>query len=395
MNRTHRTWRNPIRLLITIALLAGPTARVAAPRAQVGVSSWTGNPTFPQASVSPSFQFDGAHARVRGSGLATAADGVRSGQIDAALLLLPLSRRALELRLETASRDVPEGLPLTGGRAEARVHFTSGRSGAWAALAAERGRGISDQRFRGSGTLVGLGVWARSHGARVALDLEQRGAYMARPRLRSVSGSDSLATAPAPANAGDVPLRGTLTIARAAVRWEGERLAFESTGGLTLSLVGTPRRWASAGIRARLTPRLSAFATLGSQDRSNYVVPPTESPGTSVGIEIAQGHPDELRPLVDRAALSDWTVRRVDSGTYALGVRAPSARLVEIAGDFTDWQPVTLERTGYERWQFVTPLPPGLHRVNLRVDGGAWCSPPGVPATVDGFGGNSGQIVVE
>jgi hypothetical protein len=40
-------------------------------------------------------------------------------------------------------------------------------------------------------------------------------------------------------------------------------------------------------------------------------------------------------------------------------------------------------------------LPPGVHTLAVRVDGGAWGAPPGLPAADDGFGGEVGTLVVE
>jgi hypothetical protein len=66
----------------------------------------------------------------------------------------------------------------------------------------------------------------------------------------------------------------------------------------------------------------------------------------------------------------------------------------EIAGDFTDWKPVSLERQHAGWWYQVLSVPPGIHRVQLRLDGGAWQSPPGLPRADDGPGGPSGTLVV-
>jgi hypothetical protein len=39
-------------------------------------------------------------------------------------------------------------------------------------------------------------------------------------------------------------------------------------------------------------------------------------------------------------------------------------------------------------------VPPGVHRVQLRVDGGPWIAPPGLPRADNGPGGPSGALVV-
>jgi hypothetical protein len=39
-------------------------------------------------------------------------------------------------------------------------------------------------------------------------------------------------------------------------------------------------------------------------------------------------------------------------------------------------------------------IAPGVHRVNIRVDGGAWRPPPGLSVVRDEFGGEVGLLVV-
>jgi hypothetical protein len=63
-------------------------------------------------------------------------------------------------------------------------------------------------------------------------------------------------------------------------------------------------------------------------------------------------------------------------------------------GDFTDWQPVALTHTGAGAWEIRLPLTPGVHRVNVRVDGGAWSVPAGARREESEFGGVVGVVVV-
>jgi hypothetical protein len=61
--------------------------------------------------------------------------------------------------------------------------------------------------------------------------------------------------------------------------------------------------------------------------------------------------------------------------------------------DFTDWAVVPLERVGSD-WRLARDVPPGLHRVAIRVDGGEWTSPPGLPRATDDLGGVVGLVTV-
>ncbi|OGT95496.1 MAG: hypothetical protein A3I79_01580 [Gemmatimonadetes bacterium RIFCSPLOWO2_02_FULL_71_11] len=77
-----------------------------------------------------------------------------------------------------------------------------------------------------------------------------------------------------------------------------------------------------------------------------------------------------------------------------LRVRALGARVVEVAGDFTDWQAVPLVADADGTWSLAEPLGPGTYRLNLRVDGGAWSVPAGLAAERDDFNGVVGILVV-
>lgn len=82
-----------------------------------------------------------------------------------------------------------------------------------------------------------------------------------------------------------------------------------------------------------------------------------------------------------------------DSTRRTLRVRAPAAQRVEVMGDFTDWEPVTLSPTaGVFSGSFA--LGPGTHRLVVRVDGGAWRPAANTPAVDDDFGGRVGLLVV-
>jgi hypothetical protein len=85
------------------------------------------------------------------------------------------------------------------------------------------------------------------------------------------------------------------------------------------------------------------------------------------------------------------------TGTRTITVRGIAGTLVELAGDFTDWQPVPLTRcrgTDSLTWCGEFVVPSGAHRVVIRVDGGAWQPPKGVPTVNDSFDGLVGLLIV-
>lgn len=83
-----------------------------------------------------------------------------------------------------------------------------------------------------------------------------------------------------------------------------------------------------------------------------------------------------------------------DQETRTFRVLAPDASAVEIMGDFTDWVPVALVRKEGAGWEVSLPVTPGVHRMNLRLDGGSWIVPAGLRLERNEFGGAVGLLVV-
>jgi hypothetical protein len=76
-------------------------------------------------------------------------------------------------------------------------------------------------------------------------------------------------------------------------------------------------------------------------------------------------------------------------------LRAPDARNVSLAGDFTDWQPAySMTRSDPGVWTVVVPLEPGVHQYSFVVNGERWIPDPAAPAVNDGFGGVNSRIAV-
>lgn len=75
-------------------------------------------------------------------------------------------------------------------------------------------------------------------------------------------------------------------------------------------------------------------------------------------------------------------------------VQAPGARSVELMGDFTDWETVRLIEAAPGVWEVILAVSPGVHRLNVRVDGGPWLAPAGSRAEANEFGGVVGVVVV-
>jgi hypothetical protein len=91
--------------------------------------------------------------------------------------------------------------------------------------------------------------------------------------------------------------------------------------------------------------------------------------------------------LVTGPALDSTNIREVK-------VWAPGARVVELMADFVDWLPVPLVRQPNGEWQGYYRIEPGLHRVNLRLDGVDLVAPLNWRVEKDEFQGSVALVFV-
>ncbi len=86
-------------------------------------------------------------------------------------------------------------------------------------------------------------------------------------------------------------------------------------------------------------------------------------------------------------------VPQVGGAMFLLAIVAPDSVSVDVAGDFSGWEPTPLLRTinGWELQMFLTP---GRHRVAVRYDGGPWRAPGNLAKMKDEFDGEYGLIIV-
>ncbi len=258
---------------------------------------------------------------------------------------------------------------------EARLHFVAPGRGAW--IGGTGGR-TSYGRAPRPVAVAGIGVWARRSWVTVALSA-----------TRSIIGDTAYSDVGSTIHAsrGRFDLDGSLA-ARVSSRGAGhgvygeasttvtlgERTALFASGGryptdpVSGSVAG---RYASAGLRLR-TALLRPRASRDPQ-------PLRRSPANGDGGA-------DVTARLDVQPASEGTVRVV--------VHAPAEATVEVAGDFTDWRPVALRRAGEDVWEGVLRIPSGVHRVNVRIDGGRWTAPAGTAHAEDEFGGEVGIVAV-
>ena len=235
------------------------------------------------------------------------------------------------------------------------------------------------------------------------------------------------------------PLRGSLSVTPtrtgrrdyadvvADARWTSGRLELGALAGVrageaavATDLYPQARAWASADAVVWVARRVAATVAVGR-------VPSDPAAGSgggryvSFGMRLAAGGTRGTEPprvLLPRATLSATPpAGRPDSsgsdaaphpadgperlaivetgdGAIRLELDLPGARSAEIMGDVTDWEPRPLRRRADGRWEATLTLAPGVHRLNLRTDGGPWRVPPMLTAVDDGFGGRVGLLVV-
>jgi hypothetical protein len=184
--------------------------------------------------------------------------------------------------------------------------------------------------------------------------LEVNGTAMA--RMASAFGDDGLF--------GELLARLTLTRVIAAQVGAGSYPADPLRGALA-------GRWISAGFRVGIWPSRSGV----------------EAPDERLRASVRLPHP--LPPDAPELSLADAAF-----GIRAITIQAPGAASVEVAGDFTDWQPVALRPVGAGAWRLDLALAAGVYRLNVRIDGGPWTVPRGATPQTDEFGSVVGLIVV-
>jgi len=183
--------------------------------------------------------------------------------------------------------------------------------------------------------------------------------------------------------------------AQGALRWRAGRLSLATVAGLSLGDGVTARRWAQGTVEVQLTRRMLLLGSIGDRPAPSLAFHSEAHPRSMIGIQFAPwsspgwAMSGSLKP----AALA-WKSELLPDDRFIVRVKLRDVASAEIAGDFTDWKPVALERLHGGWWYQVLRVTPGVHRVQLRLDGGAWQSPPGLPRADDGPGGPSGTLVV-
>lgn len=183
----------------------------------------------------------------------------------------------------------------------------------------------------------------------------------------------------------------TLTYTDASASWRGDfgRVAGGAIFGVRTSnnAIVPDGGWGSADVTAWITSRL-ALVVSGGQSPQDVVRGVPRIRYVSGALRIA------FQPHVWRAITP---VRKSGPNLLAtrdaIEIHLAGATSVELMADFTDWLPVALTKAG-DAWRIERPITPGLHRLVIRVDGGAWMAPANLPTATDDLGGVVALVAV-
>ena len=341
------------------------------------------------ASIAPSVRWDHPHGRAFVSARGTYLrfeSGNRS--LDASLRgswFAPFTRRWRgELGLGLGASDYASIHHFSHGIVDARVHLTGQDRGGWVSTSFGRSSFGTGPR---PVAVVAIGAWLLGQGAAVFATLDrsfvgdtaysdlrslarmQQGVVLLEGTLGARFASTGAGRGVYGEGSATLPLGKNTALIVAAGRYPTDVI----TGSIAGSYMSAGFRLGAIGIRraipsARPHPAIP-HASSGSD--GSAVLPPSEA-----RLEVAPGKsPDD---------------------PVRLTLVAPGARVVEISGDFTDWKPVALQRSGTsnDAWEGLFRIAPGLHRMNVRRDGGPWLAPAGTTRSADEFDGEVGLFLL-
>lgn len=335
------------------------------------------------ATLAPALRFDTPNLSLGGQGSWTLFEsGSRILQATAAAAWLTPARERWRLELSGsagASRYADE--PASGhALARSRLHFYSDNSGSW--IGATTGAS-----FNGSSRTpyeLAIGTWNVRD--RIALVGTLAITWLGADRHIDVAG---------------------------AARWTGRRVELETRFGAR-PWVNSPGRvgdaltggWCEVSALFPLNTHLSLELSGG-----NYPSDPVRrvlgSKYATAGLRLDLAR-DRLPPLTIPAAIVAAVQNNNREGStpavrleilpagsvHIIRVHNASATSLELMGDFTDWNALPLARVGAGVWELRLQLTAGVHRLNIRIDGGAWLVPAGARPEEGEFGGVVGVVVI-
>jgi len=175
--------------------------------------------------------------------------------------------------------------------------------------------------------------------------------------------------------------------------WGRGPVAFAAQLGRRFGDSARAETWLAGSLSLRVSPIVSLVASAG-RTRANLLLGLRGGTTATFGLRWTTGRANADR---ERADLPELEVTpAIDHAVRLVFVIPGVRREALISGDLTGWNPRKLQRRPDGRWDVTLDAgTPGVHRFNLRVDGGRWEVPPGMKAVDDGFGGRVGLLVLE
>lgn len=178
--------------------------------------------------------------------------------------------------------------------------------------------------------------------------------------------------------------------------WRSDPWRIGAVLGRATSATGRPVVWSATEAERRVGRALGIVVSLGSYPGSFVTPAPRSRWMLGAGVSVATGRRSQRSspPPVAAPATERFVAMRVAPERFRVVARLPDAHSVDLAADFTGWQPIPMRRDSSQDWSAELPAAPGLHHVSLRIDGGPWVAPPGLVAEADGFGGSAGACIL-
>ncbi|HXE82118.1 MAG TPA: hypothetical protein VN513_02155 [Gemmatimonadales bacterium] len=338
------------------------------------------------ASLAPSIRWD--HPRGRGFVSARGTylrfeSGNRSLDFSArGSFFMPLARRWRgELGAGVGASDYASIAHFSHGIVDARVHLMDQDRGGWFSTSVGRSSFGDGPR---PVAVVAMGVWLLKNEASISASLDR--SFVGDTAYSDLRSSARL-------QRGGIQLDGTLGArvfsngAGHGVYGEASVLVPLGQGAAVIVAAGRyPTDVITGSIAGRYVSAGFRLGKLGFRPSRPAERPQAGIPPLSTGADGSVPPGETRLEVTNRGA--DEPVR--------LTLYAPDARAVEISGDFTDWQPVQLQRSATKRdaWEGAFRIAPGIHRINVRRDGGPWTAPAGTTRSADDFGGEVGVFLL-
>jgi hypothetical protein len=366
-------------LALLAMVLPGGTAAQTTASIEAGVTRvrYAGTPAQSLFAVSPLLQFDVPDGWFAAAATISAFEGGDwglQGTVTGSRYLRPVMGLTPELSgLAEAGRAV-DGTRAGEASVRGRVHMLGASEGAWLGGGLGWADGVTGTRGVGS---VELGGWLTQDAVTLMATVEPEWVGDS-IRTTDVEGLARLVQGPVELSVfGGVRRQSRpLTVSEA---WGGATAAwwFGSSVAATLGVGSYPADLAREFGSGRYATFALRFATRRPQpaDRADQPV-------------------YRLLPPLARPVVAEFSTVSAADGYRRIAISAPGARSVELMGDFTDWQPVLLRNLGGGRWELDLPLGPGVHRLNVRVNGEEWGVPPGIPVVRDDFSGVVGLLTI-